>query len=341
MDITKLRKNFFFVGRGSTAIYLILKSLFQNKEVILPCNICYAAIYPVIYSENKPVFVDIMEETGNASYSSIIEKVNENTGAIIFPYMYGNVSADIFKLKNYCKKHKIILIEDCASSMGATINEHPVGTIRDYAVFSTGHAKIVDVGNGGLILTDNNLDKIKNLYDKLPIYTNKIDKELNVFSQKYRELRNQNDDKKIFDFFHQNYQNLFLYQIDYQTVNQMKNKIDDLSNILQIRNKKYKLFLDNLNKNDSYKILSYEKGSTPWRFTIILNQKEKRKELINILLMNHLFVSDWYPCTGKYFENCDYPISDDMAEKILNFSLTDDENNIFQICKIINNYFKE
>ena len=74
MDITKLRKNSLFVGRAATAIYLILKTLMEEKEVILPSNICYAAVYPIIYSNNVPVFVDVDKRTGNALFKKMIKQ---------------------------------------------------------------------------------------------------------------------------------------------------------------------------------------------------------------------------------------------------------------------------
>ena len=77
MDITNLRKNSLFVGRAATAIYLVLNTLMKDKEVIVPSNICYAAVYPIIYSKNMPVFVDIDKKTGNSTYEEIIKKVTK------------------------------------------------------------------------------------------------------------------------------------------------------------------------------------------------------------------------------------------------------------------------
>ena len=340
MEITNLRKNSLFVGRAATAIYLILDSLMKNKEIILPSNICYAAVYPIIYSGNIPIFIDIDKKTGNAIYRKIIKKVNKNTGAIIFPYMYGNVSKDIIKLKKYCKKNKIILIEDCASAMGASVGKNIVGTIGDYSIFSTGHAKIVDVGNGGILLTDYNIDKIVEEYNKLRLYTNDIDEELNKFSIEYRELRNKGNNEKIKDFFSKDYKDLFLYKIDELTIDKMKNEVSNLENINTQRKNKYNLFMKNLKKSNKYKLLDYKKGSNPWRFTLLIKNEKDKKQLIEILLKKKLFVSDWYPCIGKIFSSNMYPNSDYMEKRILNFSLTDDDSNILKICETINDYFK-
>lgn len=340
MDIINLRKNIFFVGRASTAIYLILKTLMKNKEVILPSNICYAAVYPVIYSDNIPVFVDISKKTGNTTFENIKEKINKNTGAIIFPYMYGNVEEDIFKIKEYCKKNKIILIEDCASAMGAKVCNQKIGTIGDYSVFSTGHAKILDLGNGGFLVTDENIDKIKKEYDKLEEYSKSIEKKIEDFSREYRGLRNEGNNKKIRKFFQKQYRELFLYKLNENFINKIKNEIENLDKISRDHQKKYEIFENNINKNEKIEVIKYQKGSNPWRFNILIKNAHERKYLIRKLVENKLFVSDWYPCIGKTFSNKKYPNCDEMEKEILNFSLTDSEENIKKICEIINEYFK-
>lgn len=338
MDILKLRKNSLFVGRAATAIYLILDSLMKDKEVILPSNICYAAVYPIIYSKNKPVFVDVDIKTGNALFKEILEKVNSNTGAIIFPYMYGNVSEDIIKLKEYCNKHNIVLIEDCASAMGATIDGEQVGKIGDYAVFSTGHAKIVDVGNGGLLLTDNNIDFLVEQYKKLNYYNSNIDEKLSKFSSEYRKLRNAGNLEEIRNFFKKDYEDLFLYKIDELNVDKMKEEISNLENIIADRIQKYNLFIKNLKESKNYNKLEFSKGSVPWRFTILIKNNKIKKDIIEVLLEEGLFVSDWYPCIGKVFSNNNYPNANYMEDAILNFSLTDSEENILKICEILNKH---
>ena len=339
MEIENLRKNYLYVGRAATAIYLILKDNLKNSEVVLPANICYAAVYPIIYSGNIPVFSDVDINTGNATYEEIIKKVTSKTKAIIYPYMYGNTNCDILKIREYCDNNNILLIEDCASAMGAKIDNKSVGTIGDYAVFSTGHAKIVDVGNGGILVTDNNIEKIKEAYKELPFYDEIIDNKLTEFSREYRRLRNIDNLNQQKEFFKKSYKDLFLYQINDKIENQIIGKIAELSKILLNREEKYNLFIDELKDNNEYYILKYSDGSTPWRFTIIVNDPQKRRKLINILLEEKLFVSDWYPNIGKIFTNESFPNSDYMEDRILNFSLEDDSENIKKICKKINKHF--
>ena len=339
--IENIKKNHLYVGRGATAIYLVLKQKLCNKEVILPANICYAAVYPVLYSQNIPVFIDIDINTGNMKYEDIIKRITPNTGAIIYPYMYGNVDLNILRLKEYCKVHNIILIEDCASAMGATINGAPVGSIGDYSIFSTGHAKILDVGNGGLLLADEPIDNINDMYYNLNLYNEDISNSIDSFSKTYRVLRNENNLEKQIEFFKKDYEELFIYKIDENIVSNIKDKMEELPAIINNRKEKYNMFLNMINKSEHFKVLELNDESVPWRFSLIINDVIKRRELIKKILEANLFISDWYPNIGKIFTDDIFPNADYMEERIVNFSLLDSDEDIEKICNMINEHFNE
>ena len=98
-----IKNNHLFVGRGTTALYLILAKKFRDCEIIVPANICYSVIFAVLYSGNVPRFADVSEDySGNMSLENLENVVTEKTAAIVFPHMYGNVSSEIFKVKDLC-----------------------------------------------------------------------------------------------------------------------------------------------------------------------------------------------------------------------------------------------
>lgn len=328
--------NRLFVGRAATAIYLVLKTNCNNREVILPANICYAAVYPVIYSGNRPVFVDIDLETGNANLEAIKKRVSEKTGAIIFPYMYGNISKDILELKDFCKERRIILIEDCASAMGANIDGVPVGNFGDYAIFSTGHAKIVDLGNGGILTSPKDLNEIIVENEKLPLYDNFLAEKSEEFSKEYRRLRNLNDTDALKTFFAKDYHEQFIYKIDDDFQKKIESATDNLTKEVKNRLNNAELFKKMLKISPDFQIFEFADGSAPWRFNILFKSLEQRNNLVRELLTHGLFVSDWYPCIGKIFSEESFPNAERMESEILNFSLTEDENYIRTICDIIN-----
>ena len=332
-----IKKNFLVVGRGATAIYLILRHHCDHQEVIVPSTICYAAILPIYYSGNTPRFIDVEYPSGNLSPSELLKTINPNTGAVIYPYMYGNVTPAIHEIKQICQEHQLVLIEDCASAMGATIDNTPVGSFGDYAVFSTGHAKNVDLGNGGIVASDPPLDNLMSAYQKLPVFTSQITNAQDSFSHQYSSFRHTHNQAKIKNLFasRNDYKNLFLYQLnDPGLIQKVENSFIDVEAEKETKLQKYNQFISKLPTNICY---SYNPGSFPWRFSILLNNSESKQKIIDDLLAEHLFVSDWYPCIAPFFDNTNqYPNSEKMAKEILNFTLTDSDENISRICDIIN-----
>ena len=77
-------------GRGAVAIYLALKNISQyGKCVIVPANICYAAVFPIIYAGYTPLFCDVNPADGNVSLRIIKDSYNDSVAAAIIPHMYG------------------------------------------------------------------------------------------------------------------------------------------------------------------------------------------------------------------------------------------------------------
>lgn len=72
---------------------------------------------------------------------------------LMLSYMRGHIP-DMDRLMAVCKKHKLIVIEDCAHTMGAGWDDKLTGTFGDVACFSTQTFKHVNSGEGGLLVTN-------------------------------------------------------------------------------------------------------------------------------------------------------------------------------------------
>lgn len=75
-------------------------------------------------------------------------------GFFMISHMRGHL-ADMDAVSSLCKQHGIILIEDCAHTMGASWNGKPSGTFGEVACFSTQTYKHMNSGEGGLLTTEN------------------------------------------------------------------------------------------------------------------------------------------------------------------------------------------
>ena len=132
----ELKKNHLIISRAAAAVYLILKSRnIRGQKVIVPANICYAAVYPIIYSGNEPVFCDVDPMSGNVDQELISGNLS-GAAAVILPHMYGNPIRDIKEICELCRRNSVITIEDCASAMGAEAQSGPCGSFGDYVLYS-------------------------------------------------------------------------------------------------------------------------------------------------------------------------------------------------------------
>ena len=89
----------------------------------------------------------------NIDANKIEENITERTKAIVLPHIFG-LMADIVEIKNICSKYNIKIIEDCAQSPGATLNNKYAGTFGDIGVFSLNAHKVIQTGEGGVCVTD-------------------------------------------------------------------------------------------------------------------------------------------------------------------------------------------
>ncbi len=150
------KKEIHITNSGRTALFCILKSLKLNKnsQILIPSYSCFGLIQPILSSGYTPKFIDINKEL-NPSFQSIEKSINLKTKVLIYPYLGGNFSNDFFKIRELCRKKKIILIEDCCQAFGLKIKSREVGTFSDVSFFSTGIGKPVFTPEGGWILVNN------------------------------------------------------------------------------------------------------------------------------------------------------------------------------------------
>jgi len=141
-------------GRGATAIYIGLRAAgLSAARVVVPGTICSAAVCPIIYSGNEPVFCDVELSDLNVGVARVREALLGGAECAIIPHAYGH-AARIGEIASACAEHGAMLVEDAASALGATPDGRLAGSWGSFSVFSFGYAKVVDAGIGGALLTD-------------------------------------------------------------------------------------------------------------------------------------------------------------------------------------------
>ncbi len=125
----------------------------QGDEVITTPMTFAASANCVLYCDGVPVFADIDPETYNIAPEEIKKKVSSKTKAIVAVDFTGQ-AAELDSIRQICRDHHLVLIEDAAHSIGTKYQGVPVGRIADMTTFSFHPVKTVTGGEGGAILTD-------------------------------------------------------------------------------------------------------------------------------------------------------------------------------------------
>lgn len=141
-------------SNGTTALHLALLSLGigPGDEVITTPFTFIASTNAILYVGAKPVLVDIDPKTFNIDQDLIEEKITSKTKAILPVHLFG-LPADMKKILEIAKKHKLSVIEDAAQAHGAMIGNQITGSFGDLAAFSFYPTKNMTTSEGGMITT--------------------------------------------------------------------------------------------------------------------------------------------------------------------------------------------
>jgi dTDP-4-amino-4,6-dideoxygalactose transaminase len=143
---------------GTAAIHMALRACGVGEGDIVLCqSLTFSATAnPIIYEKAIPVFIDSDIETWNMSPKYLEEALIKypEAKAVLVVHLYG-LSADMDKIVELCKKHKVTLIEDAAESLGTAYKGKYTGTFGDYGILSFNGNKIITTSGGGMLVSNN------------------------------------------------------------------------------------------------------------------------------------------------------------------------------------------
>ena len=146
----------------------------HDEVIVTPYSMTCSATAPMIYGA-KPIFADIEKDYYCLDPESVEAAITSRTKAIITVSLFGQ-PYDI-KINEIAKKHGLMIIEDAAQAIGATIHTREdiwvkdfedksetkvsiksemryAGTLGDIGVYSFNYGKHLTCGEGGMIVTN-------------------------------------------------------------------------------------------------------------------------------------------------------------------------------------------
>ncbi|MDN5249902.1 aminotransferase class I/II-fold pyridoxal phosphate-dependent enzyme [Betaproteobacteria bacterium LSUCC0117] len=141
------------VSNGTVAIQLALVAcgIKPGDRVIVPDFTFAATINAVLAVGAVPVIVPVEEVSLGIDTDALDLNILNQASAMIAVHIYG-MPCNIIALEKICKRHNIVLIEDCAEALGTKVEGRHVGTFGHAATFSFFGNKTITTGEGGMII---------------------------------------------------------------------------------------------------------------------------------------------------------------------------------------------
>jgi dTDP-4-amino-4,6-dideoxygalactose transaminase len=144
------------VASGTDALHLALRAagIGPGDEVVTTPFTFIATAEAIAYVGARPVFVDIDPDTFNIDVARVEAALTGRTRALLPVHLFGQ-PADLAPLADLCRRHELVLIEDCAQSFGASYRGRMTGAWGNLGCFSFFPSKNLGCyGDGGMVVTD-------------------------------------------------------------------------------------------------------------------------------------------------------------------------------------------
>tara|TARA_B100001142_G_scaffold327476_2_gene385205 strand:- start:1543 stop:2697 length:1155 start_codon:yes stop_codon:yes gene_type:complete len=283
----------------------------SNDEVIVPSFSFISTANSVSFVGSTPVFGDIEENTFGLDPTLLPQLISQKTKAIV-PMDYGGISCKINEIKEVAQNNNLLLIEDSAEALGASVNGKKVGSIADSSIFSFCGNKVLTTGEGGAIVTND-----KTIYEKIKLIRShgRMDKVRyfeNTEQSKYLELG-------------------YNWRMSSITAALGISQISKLDKIIKMRQDNAKYISKSLSKFSEIITPSSDRGSEHiyQMYTIRLSSKEIRDKLHDFLTEKSIFskiyfspihLTDFYRNKFGMKENS-LPFTEMISEQILTLPL--------------------
>ena len=269
-NVRKFEKNFAkYIGckyaiattSCTAALEIALQSVCnEGEEVIIPAQTFIATAMAVKLSRLNIKFVEISEKDFCIDFNDLKKKVSNQTKAIILVNFAGTISNDFKKIRNFCLKKKIFLIEDAAHSIGAEYGKRKSGILADVGCFSFYPTKVITTGEGGMLTTNNK--RIAEFAKSLQYRGRDLNSKTEIYINEGRNIRMQ----------------------EFSAILGLL-QLKKINSFLKKRRQIAKIYSKNISQNIDAKLVLPKnfRNSSFWKIPVLIDKKFNRNEILNKL----------------------------------------------------------
>lgn len=316
-----------------TSPFLKERKINKGDEVITVAAGFPTTVAPIIQYGAIPVFVDVTIPEYNINTNMLEEALSEKTKAVMIAHTLGN-PFDLKKVKEFCDKHNLWLIEDNCDALGSKYyidgEWKYTGTIGDIGTSSFYPPHHITMGEGGAVYTNNPLLNkiIKSMRDwgrdcSCPSGVDNLCK--NRFNGQYGELPKGYDHKYVYSHFGYN-----LKITDMQAAIGCE-QLKKIELFTKVRKKNWNILRESLDSVDDKVILpEKQNNSEPSWFGFLMTVKENsgvnRDDFVRYLENHNIQTRMLF--AGNLIK---HPCFDEMREKNEGYRVVGDLTNTDRI----------
>lgn len=142
------------VSSCSAALFLSLKALDlpRGARVLIPAFTFAAVPSAVVHADCQPVLVEVGQNY-RIDMADFEAKLDDTIDAVLISHMRGHTS-DMDAILKLAEARGIPVLEDAAHSLGTLWHGEKIGTLGKIGCFSFQSYKMVNAGEGGMLITD-------------------------------------------------------------------------------------------------------------------------------------------------------------------------------------------
>lgn len=328
-------------GRAATSLFVAyraaaaLRPEIPHPEVILPAVSCATPANAAMLAGLTPRFADVDPSSGLITLEHIKARWNANTRAVVFIHLFGQ-TADLQEIAAWCRQNHVLLIEDLAQALGATLPSGiPAGSVGDLTVFSFNPTKILESGGAALVFKSPELlnsvePDLRNLVNHFATANPQTNASLAL---SYRNLHHalvsllRTDPLARIDTaflsLRSRYDCLLLQPLT--NAEPLCNDWNSLPSRLELRRTKADAYLNTLHDAPLHCLNGWQTSGVCWRFSLLLPSSQTVVPVSEAVRREKFHVSNLYWHLTPFFRPVDQtPGAADFCQRVINLWVNED-----------------
>lgn len=346
------RKHCILTGRGATALWACFLAVDDaRRKVLLPDAMCLSPAFAALYASRIPVFVDVLPQDATIDPTLVREKVaaDPEVGGVLAVRLYGH-PIDIKALRKVCRNANVLLIDDAAQSSPLELWKEREDDVKaDVTILSFGHTKILDLGVGGAVVTDDPTLAAR-IRISLADLVEARQEDTRTLGETYRRLYYSiwdacKADQRFF-MLYQAFPNLFrpLYLRPFPEgeADRIAHSLQKLNSHTEHRRALANRYRSKLSGSRRVRLFQPRGDCVLWRFSFLVDEKD-RDSLLEKIRKVGFDASSWYPAVHNFFNETyekvpsSCPVSSVIQRTVVNLWLTDNYTtaSVDELCSLI------